>query len=92
MQIENYREQPTGNYAVALFDIYLPNVQITLRNLKLCMSKKGSHFIGYPSFKVEDKWEQFYGFSEEKKKEFENAVFTEIGPFVKGGIIRFQKH
>ncbi len=97
MKIENYREQAPGGYAVALFDVYIPAWQLTFRNLKLCMSKKGKHFIGYPSFSVEDdmsgdkKWTQYFDFSPEKKKEFENKIFEEIGVFVKGPICRFVK-
>jgi len=54
MKIENYREQSPGSYAVGIFDVYLDKMQLRLRNLKLCVSKKGTHFLGYPSFSIEE--------------------------------------
>lgn len=96
MEIHNYREQAPGGWFVGLFDVYLPKVQLTFKNLKLCVSKQGKHFIGYPSFSEESdidgkkKWIPFFEFSQERKKEFENGVMEAIGPFVKGGIVRFK--
>ena len=97
MKIENYREQPPGGYAIALFDVYIPQWQLTFRNLKFCQSKKGTHFLGYPAFSIEDdmtgekKWINFFDFSSEKKKDFEAKVFEELGAFLKGPIKRFQR-
>lgn len=90
MKIENYRELPPGGYAVAMFDVYLDGIQLTLRNLKLCLSKKGHHFVGYPSFGVENDpgspktWVQYFEFSKEKKIEFDKKIMEELGPYVKG--------
>lgn len=97
MKIENYREQGPGSYFVALFDVYLDKAHLRLRNMKLCVSKKGIHFLGYPSFGVEgeDKekkqWTPYFEFSDEKKKDFEDTVFEELGPFVRGPINRFRR-
>lgn len=92
MKIENFRELPPGGYAIALFDVYLEGLHLTLRNLKLCVSKKGHHFVGYPSFPGEEdvmgkkSWTQYFEFSKEKKIEFEKKILEELGPYVKGPI------
>ena len=95
IKIENYREQPPGTYLVALFDIYLPNTQLTIRQLKLCVSKRGVHFLGFPSFSSDEMdhegkkiWTPYFSFSKEYEKKFEQSVFDAIGPFVKGPINR----
>ncbi len=95
--IENYREMPPGGFCIALFDVYLAEIGLIFRNVKLCIGKRGTHFIGYPSFATEHeetgekKWIQFFQFSPEKKVDFENKIFEEIAPFVRGPIKRFSK-
>lgn len=53
MQIENYREQPPGGSVKAIFDLYLPVMKCTFRNLKLVQSKKGTCFVSFPAFSKE---------------------------------------
>lgn len=96
MNVENYQEELPGGFIVATFDVYLEGMKLTLRKLKLCVSKKGNHFIGYPNFCVEKvpgdkKWIPYFDFSAEKKKEFENAVWDELMPLIKGPIRRSQQ-
>jgi len=54
MKITNYDEQPTGGYCIGIFDVYLENMHLTLRKMKLCVNKSGTHFIGYPSIPSPD--------------------------------------
>lgn len=76
MEILNYREQPIGSKFLAFFDIYLPALQLTLRNLKLIKSAKGHYFVAFPSF-CEDfnasqkKFVPYMEFSKEKAQEFQ---------------------
>lgn len=93
MKIENYREQPQSVYFLALFDVYLEKIGLTFKNLKLCVSKKGIHFLGYPSYAEDQedgskKWFPYYSFSSEKKKDFEEKIFQELQSLVRGPIIR----
>lgn len=88
MRIENYREQPVKGSVVAMFDVYLDKIGLSLRNLKLVNSKKGHRFIAYPSFAIEHpgeekKWTPYFAFSEERKKEFEAKLLQELTVFAK---------
>ena len=97
MKIENYREGPQGQNVVGIFDVYLDKSTETKRNIKLIKSKKGTHFLSFPSFSEEMEdgsktWHKFYEFSSEKQKEFENAILDELTPYVRGGIVRFSNN
>lgn len=96
MKIINYEEQPAGGYCIGIFDVYLENIHLNLRKMKICISKNGTHFLGYPSAAVQEvgseqkSWIPFFEFSAEKKKEFEDKVFEELGSLMKGPIIRYK--
>ena len=96
MKIENYEEQPAGGYCLGIFDVYLENMHLTFRKMKICISKQGTHFLGYPSMPAPDDgsgnkvWIPFYEFSSEKKKEFEDKVYQELGTIIKGPIVRYK--
>lgn len=96
MKITNYEEQPAGGYCIGIFDVYLENMQLTFRKMKICVNKSGTHFLGYPSIPAADDgtgnkvWIPFYEFSNEKKREFEERLFQELGSFVKGPIMRYK--
>ena len=95
MNVENYREQSPNEKFIALFDLYLPKIALTFRNLKLCKNKYGKHFIGYPSFLVheDESGKKIFGkyaeFSKERQKAFEDEIFNALAPFVKEPISRF---
>lgn len=95
MKILNYREQNPATNIVAIFDIYSEKTTETRRNIKLIKSKNGSHFLSFPSFCVVDedtgekKWTLLYEFSQEKQKEFVDAILDQLGPFVRGGIVKY---
>lgn len=95
IKIENYRECPEGEKHLAFFDLYLPKITLTFRNLKLVKAKNGNHFISYPSFvESEDAlgkkiFAKYFEFSSEKQKEFEEQIFQELAPFVRGPIQRY---
>lgn len=96
MEIKNYREQPPGSNIVAIFDLYSPKTTETRRQIKLMKSKAGSHFLSFPSFSIEDEqgkknWHAYSEFAAEKQKEFCEAIFEALLPFVRGGIVRYQK-
>ncbi len=98
MKILNYDEQPEGGYCIGIFDVYLEHMHLTFRKMKICINKNGNHFLGYPSMpdpksdpnSTQKVWIPFYEFSNEKKREFEEAVFQELGSLVKGPIIRYK--
>lgn len=87
MKIENFREEAQGSFAVAIFDVYWPEARLTFRNLRLGRSKKGHHFVSFPSFKVErgekPEYVAYFQFSDEKQREFLNKVRTELEPFIR---------
>jgi len=98
MKIQNYEEQPSGGYCIGIFDVYLENMHLTFRKMKICVNKSGTHFLGYPSMPDphsemeggQKVWIPFYEFSSEKKKEFEEKVFEQLGSLVKGPIVRYK--
>lgn len=96
MKIMNYEEQPAGGYCLGMFDVCLENMNLIFRKMKLCMNKSGTHFLGYPSMPGPENetgnkvWIPFYEFSSEKKKEFEDKLFQELGSFIKGPIVRYK--
>lgn len=86
MNIENYREQSPVGPVLAIFDVYVPTMGLTFKNLKLVKSKKGTTFINYPSYSEEDemgqkKWFPYVSFSPERKKEFETKLRKELVNF-----------
>lgn len=98
IKIENYDEQPPGSNAVAVFDIYDSKDTRTSRRIKLCISKNGRHFIGWPSYvSSEDSstgkknFSKYSELCEEKQREVEDQIFAELAPFVRGPIQRFTK-
>ena len=96
MKIQNFDEQKEAGYCLGIFDVYLENMQLNLRRMKICISKNGTHFLGYPSSPAPDNgsdkkvWIPFFEFSPEKKREFEDKVFEELGSLLKGPIVRYK--
>ena len=91
MEIQNYREQPIGGKIVALFDIYMPNVDITLRNWKLIRGKSDKPFPVSPSF-CEDvdgqkKWTSLVEVGARRRDEFYASLKAALEPFIKGFVI-----
>lgn len=96
MEIKNWREQSTIGPVLAIFDVYFPKTTEVKRNIKYMLSKKGSNYFSFPSFSEEDdqgnkKWYPYYSYSEERQKDFINALYEAISPFVKGPITHSTK-
>jgi len=91
MEILNWVDIPNHNFHIAEFTVYLPAYDLSLHKIKLCKSKKGGHFIGYPNFCGETdengkkKWHPFIVFGEKRKKDFEGQVLDLIKPFLQPG-------
>ena len=86
MKVESFRDGSPADKFVAIFDVYIPALQMTLANLKLLRSKNNKLFIAFPSYCTEDemgqkKWTPYIQFSREKKFEFEKAVMEELQQF-----------
>lgn len=91
MEIVNYDEQPQGSYALAIFDIYIPNWKgLILRRWKVCRSKQGHTFVQAPSFKKGEfegkaQWSPYVDFTGgDNSKDFNKAVLDLLKPFVEG--------
>lgn len=82
MEIENYREELPGQAVIATFDVYLPKMQLNLRNFRLIKSKKGHLFVTPPSFKDKsldgERWIPLIEFSRDKQKEFLNKILGRL--------------
>lgn len=91
MRVENYKEQPSGSKIVAVFDVYIPAVQLTLRNLKIINKKDGGKFIAFPSFSKDGfngkTWVPYISFSKEKGDEFLHLLWQELKTFVREPIV-----
>lgn len=86
MEIINYRDGLASDKFAAKFDVYCPNMQVTYRNLKLIQSKKGHHFISFPSFceesdSGEKKYTPYIEFSKERGIKFQNEVMQLLQEF-----------
>lgn len=85
MEIENYREQSPNGSVQAIFDIYLPKMQLRFRNFRLIRTKKGARFINAPAFKEEVNGKEVYTplveFSKERQEEFNRQVLDILKDF-----------
>jgi hypothetical protein len=85
IEIENYREQSPQGSVVAIFDIYLPKMQLRFRNYRLIRTKKGAKFISAPSFKHEEGGKESYvpyiEFSKDRTEEFVKQVMEQLKVF-----------
>lgn len=86
MDILNFREQPSGGKTVALFDVYIPALKMTLRKLKLLNGKKGL-FIAFPAYAEGEEpnktWIQYFSFEKDKSVEFMKQAMEALQPFLK---------
>lgn len=83
--IENYREQPLTGSVIAIFDVYLPKIQCTYRNLKLIRGKSG-YFVTFPAFAHEQPdgkktYTPYVEYSKERQAEFFRLVGDALEPF-----------
>jgi hypothetical protein len=85
IEIQNWRDVPvTDSKAVAvLFDVYLPKIGLTLRNLQVVRKKKGGFFISPPKLRQKDResgdiWIPYFSFNEERDKEFYSQIYELI--------------
>ena len=87
IRIENYRSENQGS-TIAIFDIYLEKLQLTLRNWKLIRTKKGQLFVSAPAFGqphptdefVKKTWIPYVEWSEERNKDFQAKVLEAVRP------------
>jgi hypothetical protein len=70
MEIKNFRKLPEDNPNFALFDVYIPALELTLRNFRLRRGKKGGWYINSANFKDGNEWVPYIAFSSEKFKDF----------------------
>jgi DNA-binding cell septation regulator SpoVG len=92
LEIQNWRTDKTGT-CIALFDVYLPKLDEFKRGLRLLKSKRGHHFIGFPSSKTtdhmgKDVWVPYNHYGPDRQSKFIEAIFEAIGPLVDGPIHR----
>lgn len=84
MEIKNYRDGAQGSNIICIFDIWLPNVGMTLHEWKCIRKKTGGWFVSPPSFCVErdgkKNWNNYITFSEARRIEF----FDKIQEMLKG--------
>lgn len=83
VEIRNYKESMLDPKVKAVFDVYIPGLQLTLRRFKLMVTKNDKIFLCFPSYSEPGadgapKWEKYYFFSQEKGKEFVSAVFLAL--------------
>lgn len=81
--IEDYRESAQGAYEVAVFDVYFPEWELTIKKVKLIKSKQGKYFPSIPSFCTDDgmgnkTWTPYFSFSETLGREFRDKVMKEL--------------
>ena len=93
MEIKNWRDQSIIGPVLAIFDVYFPKTTEVKRNIKYMLSKKGTNYFAFPSFCEEDeqgnkKWFPVYHYSEERQKDFINALYEAVTPFIKGPIAK----
>jgi hypothetical protein len=89
MKILNYRRQPQGSYALALFDVHIPAIDCTWHNLKLVQNKKGGKYIQSPQFKdgeVDGKaiYKPYFSFGDHKGREFNSKCLELLREFDSG--------
>lgn len=88
MEIQNFCPCDKGS-AIATFDVFAPKMQMTFRNIKLILTKKGHHFVSFPSFVVgesfSDKktYEKYYFFHGDLQKQFEAEILKLLEPYLK---------
>lgn len=87
MQILNYDRQPFNSSIIAVFSVYIPEVQLTLHKLKLMKTHQGYLRVTFPCYSVpsydeKKKWEPYFDFSVEKKREFIKEVLEALKPFL----------
>lgn len=90
IEIQNWRDQPTadGKNVLALFDVYLPKISLTLREFKIIKSKKGGFFVKGPSFRIQTRedataWLPYFAFNGEREKQFYEEIYQLIKDNVK---------
>lgn len=80
IEIQNFKGGPNGSKIYAYFDVFLPKIQLTLRNFRILKKKDGSGFITAPSFKKDfetgkDAWLPFFSFNQERQKQFMDELY-----------------
>lgn len=80
MQIINFKRNAHGSTVVATFEVYIPALQATLRQLKLIQSKKGSNFVSLPSFKQDNEegkpiYRPYLDFSKDRLEAFLKEIY-----------------
>jgi len=87
MEILNYDEQPAGGSIAALFDIYIPAMDITLHRWKAIRDKKnGGFFFGPPSGYKEEQGKKSYPpyvtIGEKRRSDFMKALHDLLRPLL----------
>ena len=75
MEIKNFRENNPNSKYLAIFDVYFPQLGLSIREFKIMAKKTGGWFISPPSFSQEKsdgskEWIPFFTFNEARKKDF----------------------
>lgn len=87
MEILNYDEQPAGSKTVALFDIYIPAMDMTLARWKVLRGKDGGHFFVSPSWCKDDAgnktFHPYVALGEKRRSDFMKQLHEAIKPFLK---------
>ena len=89
MKILNYRRQPQGSFNLALFDVYIPALDVTWHNFRLVQSKKGHKFVQSAAFGVDGPdgkkiWKPIISFGEHRGKEFNQQCLKLLQEFENG--------
>lgn len=86
VQIQSYQDAPQGSGSLlGIFNVYLPNIQLLIRFVKLFKGKHG-HFISIPSRMVEEGGKRnsipYVEFSLEKQKRLNAMILEALEPYI----------
>lgn len=83
VQIYNYSKDEAKGSLVATFDAYLPNIQLTLRNLRLVHGKKG-FYVAYPAKGIGDienkKFVSYFEWGADRDRDFKAKLMSALAP------------
>jgi hypothetical protein len=99
IEIHNLRQECELNpTTVAIFEVYLPKSQLTMRNVKLNKSKKGTHYIAWPSYVAstceatqKKNFLPYVSFSHDRQKELEEKILDVLESMIAGALVRYKK-
>lgn len=80
VEIHNFKDENGPNGLTATFELYLPNIQLTFKNLKLIISKTGKYFVRTPSFVAGEDFggkkdfQRVWSFPKEKEEELAKQI------------------